>query len=1184
MENDSVGVGTVNPKANLHVVGNVYVSSNLTVDTETLHVDAEASHVGVNTKNPKANLHVVGNVYVSSNLTVDEDTLHVDVENDSVGVGTVNPKANLHVVGNVYVSSNLTVDTETLHVDSTMNSVGVGTKIPTSNLHVAGNAYVSSNTTTDGTLTLNHPMTALLTDLTSNVEIKLDQMANVVINTTDVDESLRSDHVLVYDGVNWVNEYPAHNYIRFYNDSGSTLYSGNCVYIVGHHNANLVEVGLASATSAATMPSIGIVYNTSVPQGEQGVAVAYGKVNQMDTSGFLEGDTLYVSNVNAGLLSNVKPYGVDLDLIQNIGVCTRSDKNSGTIFVTGIGRSNDIPNAQIVLDESDINYVYVNDQNNDLKKIIPSNLLTQLQTFEQVSAAGNTVSNIMTFTNTYTSIVTSSNINVGGNISVSDLTDPQKKYLTMVNQDGFFEKSPVYVDKDSGVYVIEAAEAEFQGNLTLSGNTTILNSESVTISDRIFGVAANNSATQLDSGFMIEHRDGDPLEYANVALIYHADEHRFSISYTQNTFTDNHIIHYDDPDHRMLIDLRANVEVQNNLTVKETLDVTGTGDIGGDFTVGGASNLFVDVSSSRVGINEASPTTSLDINGDARVQSVTDTTSKAAGALVVSGGLGVTSNIHSTNVYAASHVGVGTVTTTRPVHVVANSAGGIYVNGAGNDARVTLEATGTTADPVASFSVNGGAAFSMGIDNSINDTFNIANHTSDVGTNARMTMTPAGVTTITNTTNSTSKTTGALIVRGGLGVSEDIHGKNAFIEDVVSNSVAVLDTTNATSKTTGAVRISGGLGVSEDIHGKNVFIEDVVSNSVAVLDTTNATSKTTGAVRISGGLGVSEDIHGKNVFIEDVVSNSVAVLDTTNATSKITGAVTISGGLGVSEDIHGKNVFIEDVVSNSVAVLDTTNATSKITGAVTISGGLGVSEDIHGKNVFIEDVVSNSVVVLDTTVSDAKNTGALIVSGGVGVTGALYGSTADLDGVVTLTDTTEATSSTTGALKAAGGVGIAKDLYVGEQAYITGGLVTNMGGVTKKTYSFSNIVTSGGTAPEINVYFTSNVFYSKLTAQLVDDTDEVSTLVLEVAGGGRNGTVPTKNIKVGTKLIFGDATSTPWDSNVLVAPNRIMITPSGPLTNSGNCHVFMEYTSDVSSGGVSNVQFDYDQHVITFGY
>src|SRR6056300_1360765 len=220
--NHSVGIETKNPNANLHGVGNVYVSSDLTVDGDTLHVDSTNDHVGINTKTPDAELHVVGNAYVSSDLTVDTDTLHVDAGDKSVGLGTVNPHANLHVVGNVYVSSDLTVDTDTLHVDAATDSVGVGTVNPTSNFHVAGNAYVSSNTTTDGTLTLNHPTIALITDLTSNVEVKLDQLANVSINTTDVDESLRSDHVLVYDGVNWVNEYPAHKYIRFYNDSGAT--------------------------------------------------------------------------------------------------------------------------------------------------------------------------------------------------------------------------------------------------------------------------------------------------------------------------------------------------------------------------------------------------------------------------------------------------------------------------------------------------------------------------------------------------------------------------------------------------------------------------------------------------------------------------------------------------------------------------------------------------------------------------------------------------------------------------------------------------------------------------------------------------------------------------------------------------------------------------------------------------
>src|SRR6056300_968114 len=526
VENKSVGIETKNPDANLHVVGNTYISEDLTVATNTLHVESSVERVGIKTKTPDAELHVVGNVYVSSNLTVDTDTLHVDVENDSVGINTKNPNAELHVVGNVYVSSNLTVDTDTLHVDATTNSVGIETKNPTSNLHVVGNAYVSSNLTTDGTLTLNHPTTALITDLTSNVEVKLNQMANVSINTPVADQ------LLVYSGVNWINEYPMHTYIRIRNDAGVDISRGDVVYVTGAHNQNVVNVGLARADSPSTMPAIGVVNDATITQGGEGVAVAYGRAQSVNTLGFIEGETLYVSNTVPGGLSNVKPFYTDSvpDSIQNVGVVVKVGETNGTIFVTGIGRANDVPNAQIVLDEGDINWVYVSDQNNDFQKIEPSNLLTQLQTFEQVSAAGNVVSNIMSFTNSTTSIVTTSNAIVGGNISVADLTDPLKKYLPMVDSDGFFEKSPVYIEKSSGKYVISASQAEFLGNITLSGNTTLVSSTSLVISYRIFGVAANNSASGLDSGFMIEHQEGDPLEYANVALIYHADEHRFSLS------------------------------------------------------------------------------------------------------------------------------------------------------------------------------------------------------------------------------------------------------------------------------------------------------------------------------------------------------------------------------------------------------------------------------------------------------------------------------------------------------------------------------------------------------------------------------------------------------------------------------------------------------------------------------
>ena len=417
------------------------------------------------------------------------------------------------------------------------------------------NDVVNVNNATSNTVQFTNPTTALTTDLISNVGIKVDQLHNVNL------VGPLADQLLVYDGTDWVNDYPRHTYIQIRNDTTGSIDAGDAVYVKGTHNANILNVGLADSSDPTKMPSVGLSNQLLTP-GQQGTAVAYGKALSVATGTFVEGETVYVSNTVPGGLSNVKPF--NNDLIQNIGLVTKIHPTNGAVFVTGIGRANDVPNAQIVLDEDAINYVYVNNVNNDFKKIEPSNLLTQLQTFEQVSAAGNVVSNTMEFNNVTTGLVTVANVEVGSNLSIAGITDPVNKHLPMVGLDGYLEKSPIYFAPD-GTYVVSAAEAEFTGNLTLSGNTTIVSSTSVTIEDRIFGIGANNEVHNLDTGFMMEHKDGGV--YANIALIYHADEHRFSVGYTQNTFADDHILHFEDEDHQMLVDLRGNVLVQNSLTV-----------------------------------------------------------------------------------------------------------------------------------------------------------------------------------------------------------------------------------------------------------------------------------------------------------------------------------------------------------------------------------------------------------------------------------------------------------------------------------------------------------------------------------------------------------------------------------------------------------------------------------------
>src|SRR6056300_1533121 len=88
-----------------------------------------------------------------------------------------------------------------------------------------------------------------------------------------------------------------------YNDSGVELKTGNVVYVVGTHNANLLEVALAKADDPATMPAFGVVTSNILQSGE-GVAVTYGKAQVSGIQDFVEGETVYVSNVHAGMLSN----------------------------------------------------------------------------------------------------------------------------------------------------------------------------------------------------------------------------------------------------------------------------------------------------------------------------------------------------------------------------------------------------------------------------------------------------------------------------------------------------------------------------------------------------------------------------------------------------------------------------------------------------------------------------------------------------------------------------------------------------------------------------------------------------------------------------------------------------------------------------------------------------------------
>src|SRR6056300_892024 len=376
--------GNTDVQSELNVDGNVFVGSNVIVTGNTdvrseLNVDGNV-FVGSNvivTGNTdiSSELNVAGNVFAASNIVVSGNTdvqseLNVDgnifARSNVIVTGNTDVQSELNVSGNVFVASNVVVTGNT-DVESELNVTGNvfvdSNVVVTNNVHAAryyGDGGHLANVTlqvvsdkgntTSNTIQFTNPTTAFTTDLVSNVHVKLDQLSNVTIT------SLEADHSLVYDGSNWVNDFNIHNFIKVHNNTGTTLYKGNTVYIVDSFNNNVANVALAKSDSTTTMPAIGLIHENVLP-GDEGVAVAYGKVQGINTLGYGEGDTVYVSNVGAGLVMNTKPYGLG-DQIQNVGICIKAHENNGVIFVTGVGRSNDIPNAPIETTTSP--YVYVN--------------------------------------------------------------------------------------------------------------------------------------------------------------------------------------------------------------------------------------------------------------------------------------------------------------------------------------------------------------------------------------------------------------------------------------------------------------------------------------------------------------------------------------------------------------------------------------------------------------------------------------------------------------------------------------------------------------------------------------------------------------------------------------------------------------------------------------------------------
>lgn len=337
---------------------------------------------------------------------------------------------------------------------------------------------------------------------------------------------------------------------------------------------------------------------------------------------------------------------------------------------------------------------------------------------------------------------------------------------------------------------------------------------------------------------------------------------------------------------------------------------------------------------------------------------------------------------------------------------------------------------------------------------------------------------------ITNTSPATSRSTGSLVLSGGLAVAGDIHAGT-----IISNSATVWTTATLTDN----IQLENGAGyLTSSTIGLYGVSYIAAGPGISVSANTGAVTVTNiGVVSLQGTtyLGISAS-SGSNIALTNLgvqtltagtdtsVSRSTGTVtvwnvstlqsvtsrgNTTNQTMAITAtnlsastssgqALLVSGGIGALA-VYAQNLFdsgnraltsVTPIGGTAISISNVTTSgpnttfTVNNTGVTSAVGSayLGVST-ATGSVTFTNLGVQTLTAGTDTSVS--ATTGTVIVWNQATLQSVTNrGSTTS--NALNITDATQTTSTNTGALKVSGGVGINKSLFVGGDATIIGTL------------------------------------------------------------------------------------------------------------------------------------------------
>ena len=175
-------------------------------------------------------------------------------------------------------------------------------------------------------------------------------------------------------------------------------------------------------------------------------------------------------------------------------------------------------------------------------------------------------------------------------------------------------------------------------------------------------------------------------------------------------------------------------------------------------------------------------------------------------------------------------------------------------------------------------------------------------------------LTSSGIVSVTNTTDSTSSTTGALIISGGVGIAKSLFvGNNVTIGGTLTyEDVTNIDSVGVVTAQLGVIA-TAGRGVQVTAGGLNVTAGIATFKNEVDAD---------GGIDVAGGVKVGAALTVVGALDVDGVSTVDAL--TVAETATLSGGVTVGGGVTMSTagiTTFSKAVYFNDALSEQVVIV-----------------------------------------------------------------------------------------------------------------------------------------------------------------------------------------------------------------------------------------------------------------------